>query len=86
MGLCEYFELAIYRTAGIWKWCTTDLPVQDNGGLTERMTELDREGWELVSTYPSPGTTGQRDSIHYLFKRPVYMSEIRGSDATKTHD
>jgi hypothetical protein len=83
MTFCEYLEVAIYRTAGVWKWRKSDQPLQDTGGLTQRMNELHREGWELMSTYPSPGTTGQRESIHYLFKRPIGMSEIRGSDATE---
>ena len=49
---------------------------KDQRGLSDRLTTLGQEGWELVAAYPeSMGTTtfsaGQTTSVTFVLKRPV---------------
>ena len=49
-----------------WKW-------EDGGTQSQesRLTELGREGWELVSTVYHGNESGEISRLHFYFKRPL---------------
>ncbi len=67
----EYIELCLLLTdKGDWIWEDT----KTSQGVSSRLTQMGRDGWELVSAYPqtsAPRGVSYTKYIYYIFKRPL---------------
>lgn len=70
----EYLEITLGLFDGNnWSWSDTG-KLSKVISVSARLTQLGREGWELVSAYPQSSTEGgvsYTKYIYYIFKRPI---------------
>lgn len=70
----EYIELMLQLNSNnVWVWGNTEVSAKEVS-TEQRLNEMGREGWELVSSYTQSslaGTASQTKYFYYIFKRPI---------------